>query len=100
MKRGLLTHAMVALVCAVVAVGFAYDGLFNARAPSTWTSSSCDRSESEIGQQRPLAMVSVDCDDVFLHSSTVTLSLKDRNGKALAPFLIYERSGPDPVATW
>ena len=99
MKRALLSHAIVAFICAVIAVGFAYDGVFRIHVPSAGTSSSsCESIESEIG--RHLAMVREDCDDVFIHSATVALSLKDAAGKALSPFLVYDRSGPDPVATW
>jgi hypothetical protein len=96
MKRALLTHAIVAVICAVVAIGLVYNMVFLSptRLPS------CDRSESEIGQSRHVAMVEVDCDDAFLHSSTVALSLMGADGKSSSPFLVYDPSGPAPVATW
>jgi hypothetical protein len=98
-KRALLTHAIVAFVCAVIGAGFAYDGVFRMHVPSVETSSSsCESSQSEIGPR--LAMVQENCDDVFIHSASVALSLRDSGGKALPPFLVYERSGPDPVANW
>lgn len=96
MKRALLTHAVVAFICAVVAIGLVYNMVFL----SPTKLPSCDRSESEIGQPTHVAMVEVDCDDVFVHSSTVALSLADAVGRPSSPFLVYDPRGPAPVVTW
>jgi hypothetical protein len=93
----LFTHGLVAGVCAVVVIGFAYNAYFL----SPTKAAICDRNESEIGEngQGSVLMVDGECDGMA-SSSSITLSMKDAHGKISPPFLVYYRSGPDPAVTW
>lgn len=95
--RRLLTHVLVMIACALVGIGFAYNAYFL----SPTEAAACDRYESEIGQngQKSILMVDGECGG-FANSSSISLSMKDAKGGISQPFLVYYRSGIDPIATW